>query len=111
MAVEVRRTACSRDCPDACGIQATVRDGAVGSLAGDPDHPVTQGFLCFRTSRFTELQNSPDRLRQPLLRRGGRLEPVSWDEALGVVSERLLRIRAESGPAAIFHYRSGGSLG
>ena len=41
----------------------------------------------------------------------GHLEPVSMDEALSVAAERLLRIREESGPAAIFHYRSGGSLG
>jgi len=90
---------------------ATVRDGQVVSLAGDPSHPVTRGFLCFRTSHFPELQAAPHRLRQPLLRRDGALVPVSMAEALGVAAERLTRIRAESGPAAIFHYRSGGSLG
>jgi len=109
--VEVRRTTCSRDCPDACGILATVENGRVTKLAGDPQHPVTKGFLCFRTSRFLELQHGDTRLRQPLLRKGRDLEPVSWDEAVAVAAERLERIRAESGPAAIFHYRSGGSLG
>ena len=39
------------------------------------------------------------------------LEPATWEEALGFVAERLLAIRKESGPAAILHYRSGGSLG
>ncbi|MGE3173855.1 MAG: molybdopterin-dependent oxidoreductase [Planctomycetota bacterium] len=111
MAAEVRRTACSRDCPDACGILATVDGGRVTALAGDPEHPVTRGFLCFRTSRYPELQHGPTRVRQPLLRRGGRLEPVTLDEALDEAARRLLAIRAESGPAAIFHYRSGGSLG
>lgn len=111
MAAEVRRTTCSRDCPDACGILATVADGQVTALAGDPAHPVTSGFLCFRTSRFVEQQNGADRLRQPLLRQNGRLEPVSYARALDVAAEQLLRIRRESGPAAIFHYRSGGSLG
>jgi anaerobic selenocysteine-containing dehydrogenase len=88
-----------------------VEDGVVTGLSGDPDHPVTRGFLCFRTSRFTELQNSPQRLTKPLLRRNGQLEAVEMDEALDVAAERLARIREESGPAAIFHYRSGGSLG
>lgn len=106
-----RRTTCNRDCPDACGIVATVEDGRVTALKGDPDHPVTRGFLCFRTSRFVAAQNSPDRLRRPLLRKAGRLVEVSMDEALDVAADRLLKIRAESGPAAIFHYRSGGSLG
>jgi anaerobic selenocysteine-containing dehydrogenase len=105
------RTTCNRDCPDACGIVAHVEDGRVVRLGGDRDHPVTQGFLCFRTQRFLERQYSPDRLTQPLLRRGGRLEPVSWEEALDVAAERLQAFRRESGPASIFHYRSGGSLG
>jgi anaerobic selenocysteine-containing dehydrogenase len=108
---EVRRTTCSRDCPDACGILATVEDGCVTGLRGDPDHPVSRGFLCFRTSRFHEVQDAPQRLRQPWIRRHGTLEPATWDDALARVAEQLLRIRSESGPAAIFHYRSGGSLG
>ena len=105
------RTTCNRDCPDACGMLATVEDGLVTSLRGDPDHPVTRGFLCFRTSRFPELQSSALRIRQPLVRRRGGLEPATWDEAFDLIAGKLLQVRAESGPAAIFHYRSGGSLG
>ncbi|HEY7372403.1 MAG TPA: molybdopterin-dependent oxidoreductase, partial [Polyangia bacterium] len=106
------RTTCNRDCPDACGIVATVRDGRVVKLAGDPDHPVTRGFLCWRTNHFLGMQYGPDRVTTPL-RRGpdGVHRPISWDDALDFVAARLLAIRAESGPAAIFHYRSGGSLG
>ncbi len=109
-AVELR-TVCNRDCPDACGLIATVEDGKLVSLGGDPAHPVTKGFLCYRTSRFPEMQNGPLRLTTPLLRRNGALSPATWEEALGFVAERLLAIRSESGPAAILHYRSGGSLG
>ncbi|WP_437665439.1 molybdopterin-dependent oxidoreductase [Sorangium sp. So ce1182] len=108
---EIRKTVCNRDCPDACSIVATVEDGRVVRLGGDPAHPITRGFLCYRTSRFLETQYSPERLTAPLLRKGGELTPVSWEEALDTAAERLLRIRSESGPAAIFHYRSGGSLG
>jgi anaerobic selenocysteine-containing dehydrogenase len=104
-------TVCNRDCPDACGLVATVEDGRLVRLGGDPDHPVTKGFICYRTSHFPETQNSPDRLTHPLLRKDGALVPATWDEALGFVADRLLAIRAESGPAAILHYRSGGSLG
>jgi anaerobic selenocysteine-containing dehydrogenase len=111
MPIELRRTVCGRDCPDACAIIASVAGGAVTALRGDPEHPVTRGFLCYRTSRFLDRQYSPERLRQPLLRRNGRLVEVSMDEALDFAAERLLRIRRESGPAAILHYRSGGSLG
>src|SRR5262245_29047683 len=105
----VRRTTCSRDCPDACGILGTVVDGRVVRLRGDPAHPVTRGFLCFRTSRYPDLQYGPDRLTQPMLRRGNAFSPVSWEEALSLIADKLTLVRAESGPAAIFHYRSGGS--
>jgi anaerobic selenocysteine-containing dehydrogenase len=111
MATTTARTVCNRDCPDACGLVATVEDGRLVRLAGDPDHPVTRGFLCARTSQFPARQNSPDRLKTPLLRDGSGFREVSWQEAIGFAAERLLAIRASSGPAAILHYRSGGSLG
>jgi anaerobic selenocysteine-containing dehydrogenase len=115
--IERRTTTCNRDCPDACRIVAHVDvhadDGAgrVVRLEGDRQHPVTQGFLCYRTNHFLPLQYGPQRLRTPLLRKNGVQVPVSWDEALDFLAARLVAIRSESGPAAIFHYRSGGSLG
>ena len=107
------KTTCNRDCPDACGIVATVEDGRVTHLGGDPEHPITQGFLCYRTSHFLETQYGRERLTSPLLRskQSGKLLPVSWDEALDVAARELTRIRQESGPASIFYYRSGGTLG
>jgi anaerobic selenocysteine-containing dehydrogenase len=111
MSAETLRTTCNRDCPDACGVLATVENGKVTNLRGDPAHPVTRGFLCFRTSRYPELQESDLRIRKPLVRKDGQLVPASWDEALGLIATKLQQVRAESGPAAIFHYRSGGSLG
>src|SRR5258706_8315656 len=91
---------------------ATVEEGGVVRLAGDPDHPLTRGFLCWRTNHFLPLQYAPERLTTPLLRGAdGRHHPIGWDEALDLAAGRLDAIRRESGPAAIFHYRSGGSLG
>ena len=111
--MDVRRTTCNRDCPDACSLLVSVEGGRATMLRGDPDDPVTRGFLCERTSRFLDRQHDPARLTTPLLRRGldDPLVPVSWDQALDVAAQRLLAIRKESGPAAILHYRSGGSLG
>jgi len=116
MSIETRKTICNRDCPDACGIVATVETTEAGErvvkLAGDPDHPITDGFLCWRTNHFLNLQYGPERVTEPLLRGAdGELRPVSWDEALDFAARRLLQIRSESGPASILHYRSGGSLG
>ncbi|MFZ9887968.1 MAG: molybdopterin-dependent oxidoreductase [Myxococcota bacterium] len=108
---EIRRTTCNRDCPDACSILAEVEEERVVRLRGDPQHPVTQGFLCYRTSHFLSQQYSPERIQQPWLRREGRLVPISWEEALDFAATELRRIRSSFGPEAIFHYRGGGSLG
>lgn len=105
------RTTCNRDCPDACSIIATVENGEVVRIAGDREHPVTRGFLCYRTAQFLQTQRSPGRLTTPLLRKHGTLTPVTWDEAMDFAASTLERIKRESGPSAIFHYRSGGSLG
>lgn len=110
MAHEVR-TACTRDCPDACQMIATVEDGRVTRLRGDPAHPVTRGFLCYRTDHYLERQYSPERLSTPLVRRGGALEPASWDEALDVVARGLADARDRHGPASILRVSGGGSLG
>jgi anaerobic selenocysteine-containing dehydrogenase len=104
-------TACNRDCGDACSIVATVEDNRITKIAGDPDHPITKGFLCHRTSRFLERQYSPDRLTTPLVRDGDGFRPASWETVLGRIAELMLRFREESGPASIMHYRCGGSMG
>ncbi|MEO0481509.1 MAG: molybdopterin-dependent oxidoreductase [Planctomycetota bacterium] len=116
MPTELRRSTCNRDCPDACGLVAEVEDGVLRSLKGDPEHPVTRGFLCFRTSRFPQLASGPQRITQPMRRVSGYgpnavFEPIDGDEALDLLADRLTTFRRESGPESIFHYRSGGSLG
>lgn len=107
------RTACNRDCPDVCGIIATVEHGRVISLRGEKDHPVTAGTLCPRTRRFLSRQYSGDRLITPLVRDSIN-EPfreIDFEQALDIAAHKLVSIRDIYGPAAILHYRSGGSLG
>ncbi len=108
-----KKTACPRDCPDACGLIATIENGRVVRLQGDPDHPVTQGFICHRTSRFPDRQNSATRLTKPLLRRskGADFEEIGWDAALDLLAEKMQTFQNESGAESILQYRCGGSLG
>lgn len=108
---EIRRTACNRDCPDVCTLLVTVEDGRAVALKGDPEDPITRGFLCERTGRFLDRQYADDRLTSPLLRVDGELRPVSWELALDAAAEQLLGAREAHGPASILHYKSGGSLG
>lgn len=81
-------------------------------MRGDPDHHVSRGRLCAKCSIAYNgvLRDSEARLTRPLRRRGrkgsGLFEPVSWDEALGEIAERLGGIAATRGPATILnaHY-------
>jgi anaerobic selenocysteine-containing dehydrogenase len=110
MAHEIR-TACTRDCPDACQVLATVEDGRVTRLRGDPAHPVTRGFLCYRTDHYLDRQYSPERLTAPLIREDGELRPASWDEALDLVAAKITEARDRHGFASILRVGGGGSLG
>jgi len=111
MVEQVHRTVCNRDCPDACSMHVVVRNGRAVQLRGDPDDPITAGFLCERTNRFLRRQYADDRITTPLVRRGGELVPISWDDALDLASEKLVAAKREHGAASILHYKSGGSLG
>jgi anaerobic selenocysteine-containing dehydrogenase len=90
---------------------ATVDGGRVTHLRGDPDHPVTRGFLCYRTNHFLERQYSAERLGRPLMRRDGRFHEAGWEEALDRIASKLRETLRHHGPPAILHYQSGGSLG
>lgn len=110
-AIIQKKTACNRDCPDACSIVATIENGRITRIAGDPDHPVTQGYLCKRTSRFLKLHYDPQRVTTPQIRSNGKWRESTWDEALDLVAKQMLELRDRLGPASIMHYRCGGSLG
>ena len=106
MAATVVRTVCPKDCPDTCGLLAHVEDGRVTRVVGDPDHPVTRGFLCGRFQHYEELIHHPDRLLRPLVRER-KSEPfreASLDEALTLVADRLGAIAREHGGGAILPY-------
>jgi anaerobic selenocysteine-containing dehydrogenase len=77
-------------CEATCGLAVTVRGDTVAKVRGDADDVFSHGFLCPKGVALQDLHEDPDRLRTPLVRgRGGALMPASWDEALGVVAERL----------------------
>ncbi|HVX65667.1 MAG TPA: molybdopterin-dependent oxidoreductase [Bryobacteraceae bacterium] len=110
-----RRSVCALDCPDACSLLVTVEDGVATRLRGNPEHPVTRGFLCGKVARYLEREYSPARLLHPLRRVGakgeGRFERVSWDAALDEIAGRLGSIAGEFGPESILPYSYAGTMG
>ena len=110
------RGACPHDCPDTCAMLVTVENGRAVRVAGDPDHPVTQGFLCAKVNRYVERTYHDDRVHSPLRRVGakgsGVFEPITWDAALTEIAHRLDAIvRSDDGPQAILPYSYAGTMG
>jgi anaerobic selenocysteine-containing dehydrogenase len=93
MSARLVRAACPHDCPDTCAMHVTVEDGRATHVDGDPDHPVTVGFLCGKVSNYLDRVYADDRLLHPLIRSGEKgaaeFRRASWDEALGLVAGRL----------------------
>lgn len=85
--VEHIRSTCSQ-CSIGCGIEIATRGGNVLRVKGDWDAEVNKGLLC-RKGRFEKLYDGRKRVKSPLLRQGGRLQEVSWEEALKATAERL----------------------
>jgi anaerobic selenocysteine-containing dehydrogenase len=107
--------ACALDCPDTCSWIVTVKDGRAVALQGDPAHPFTRGVLCNKVNGYIAYTRSPDRLLQPMRRRGlkgrGEFEPITWGEALDEIADRFDGIIREFGPEAIWPYIGSGSMG
>ncbi|MBM3511472.1 MAG: formate dehydrogenase, partial [Alphaproteobacteria bacterium] len=97
VADEAKFTTCYM-CACRCGIKVHLKDGKVRYIEGNRDHPVNRGVLCAKGSAGIMTQYAPSRLRKPLKRVGprgaGELEEIEWDEALGIATEWLGRIRA-----------------
>lgn len=102
---QIIKTHCSRMDHGGCGLLVTVREGRIIKITGDPDCPVSYGYICPKALASPERTIHPDRLTTPLLRQGprgeGRWKPISWAEALDTIAERLNRIRREHGPQAV----------
>ncbi len=106
--------ACPHDCPDTCALMTIVVDGVATRVQGNPQHPMTGGVLCAKVSKYTERTYHPERVLTPLRRSGpkgsGQFVPVSWEEALADIAQRLHGI-AQRNPEAILPYSYAGTMG
>ncbi|MFZ1399739.1 MAG: molybdopterin-dependent oxidoreductase, partial [Candidatus Promineifilaceae bacterium] len=115
MTIQTVRGVCPHDCPDTCGFVTEVENGRPVNFYGDPDHPITQGWLCAKVRPYLDHVTHPDRLTHPLRRVGpkgsGQWQRISWDEAIGEIGSRWRAIIAEHGAEAILPYSYSGTLG
>jgi anaerobic selenocysteine-containing dehydrogenase len=122
--LKVVHAVCPLDCPDSCSVHISVNPaGRATQIRGNPDHPVTRGFLCAKVTKYLDLVYSPERLLYPMRRRtgvakgpiapgkqAGVFERISWDEALDTIASRLQDISTKLGPEAILPYSYAGNM-
>lgn len=98
--VEKTRTVCTY-CGVGCNLEVSTTNGKVKSIQAPYDAEVNQGHTCLKGRYAFSFYDHPDRLRTPLIRRNGVLEPASWDEAYDYIIDKLSNIKEKYGPDSI----------
>lgn len=88
-------------CSVGCAVKVIVRNNRIARIEGDWDGAINHGLLC-EHGRYHPVAESRTRITTPQMRKNGKLEPVSWDEALGAVADKLRPLAgSKNGVAAI----------
>ena len=93
----------------------TVENGRAVRMAGDPEHPVTRGFLCTKVAKYLERTYHDGRLLYPQIRTGakgeGKFRRATWDEALDLIAMRLRESIDAHSAESILPYSYAGTMG
>lgn len=99
-----RKPAICRICKEGCGLLVT-RTAAGMKITGNPVHPVSRGFACFRATRFGAVQDSAERLNSPLLQGKSGWQPISYPDAIALLAEKIGTAQKACGPESIVMYK------
>lgn len=99
-----------RFCGTGCGVMLGVKNRKLVSLRGDSKHPTTKGLVCAKALFLPKVVHSPDRLTRPLVRKEGRLQEATWEEAMEAVCDGFAKVIREKGPQAVAYYGSGQAM-
>lgn len=97
-------------CEAICGLQLTVKDGAVVDVRGDVNDPLSKGHICPKGAVIADIHTDPDRLKVPMRRDGETWIELGWDEALDYVATRLREVQARHGPNSVAVYQGNPSV-
>jgi anaerobic selenocysteine-containing dehydrogenase len=102
------KVSCPMDCSDLCRFIVSVENNRIIKLEGDPDHPVTKGFICKKGKALVKRLYHYDRIKYPLIKSENSFIKISYDEVFQIIKEKLLSIKKEYGTKAILNYTSDG---
>jgi anaerobic selenocysteine-containing dehydrogenase len=97
-------------CEATCGLEVTLDGSTVTGTRGDAADVFSHGYICPKGASLGALHHDPDRLRAPLVRRGGELVETSWDEAFAEIARRLPPLIDEHGRNAVAIYAGNPSV-
>jgi anaerobic selenocysteine-containing dehydrogenase len=114
--IKTAHSVCPHDCPSTCALEVELLDAqTIGRIRGAKDNPYTAGVICEKVGRYAERIHHPDRLTQPLKRKGprgsGEWQQLSWDDALDEVAAAMLKAEDKYGPEAVWPYYYAGTMG
>ncbi len=104
-------TACPRNCYSTCTLRVELEDGRLRRVEPYTGNRATPEGACLKGLSYVERVHSPDRILHPLRRHGDSFERISWEEALGSISEKLLHLRSNYGPKSLLYYAASGTKG
>ena len=88
-------------CGTGCNFHLQVLDGKLVGVLPAKNHIIADGGLCIKGWNAHAFVHDKERLQTPLIRKNGELVEASWEEALGLVAERLGKVKADYGPDSI----------
>jgi anaerobic selenocysteine-containing dehydrogenase len=114
--VRIGHSACPHDCPSTCALDVELlAPDRIGRVHGAKDNSYTAGVICAKVARYSERIHHPDRLLKPLVRAGSKGEGVwkeaSWEAALDLVAEKLLKAEERLGSETVWPYFYAGTMG
>ena len=120
MPLDVAYSVCPHDCASACTLDIELESAQkIGRVHGSDANTYTAGVVCAKVARYAERVHHPDRLTQPLRRKGPKsatstmadFEPISWDDALDIVAEKFIAAAQKHGPETVWLYNYAGTMG
>jgi anaerobic selenocysteine-containing dehydrogenase len=106
-------TVCPRNCYSTCSMIVYVEENRICRIEANPENKATPKGVCLRGLSYVERTHSKDRILTPMKRKKGNggFEPISWDEALDTIVEKLHYFKTRFGPQSVFYYSGSGTKG
>ncbi|WP_163340322.1 molybdopterin-dependent oxidoreductase [Desulfopila sp. IMCC35008] len=93
-----------RICSENCGLLIREHSDRT-EVSGNPAHPISKGFVCLRAKNYGHIHRSPKRLKRPMLKQGDRFEPISYEDSISILAQKITETKSAYGAESICFYK------